>query len=334
MKKKKYKAVVIGCGKIGVEERNYRKEIKPATHAAAFRNHPKIELVGLADINLERLKIASRYFPGVPLFNSTEKMLRIKKPDIVSIATHSDSHLELVKLSLKYKPRAIVCEKPIAETLKEAKEMIKVCKNSKILLFINHTRRFDPLFRLFQEKIKKNQFGKIVQATGYYYNGLFNNGTHLVDILRFFLGDIDWVLGVENKLTRNPYLKKDLNIDGLLHFKSGTVVFLQSLPANYGFFEFYFLGTRGGVFFRNLGYQIEQRRLVKNKYYKNYYQFSKTEFYGRVRSYMKSMAEHVVDCLDGKDSPVSRGEDGLVALRILFALKESAKNKGKLIKLK
>ena len=55
---KKFKAVVIGCGRIGAEEWRYQNNIRPATHAAAYFKHPKIELVGLCDIDSEKLKIA------------------------------------------------------------------------------------------------------------------------------------------------------------------------------------------------------------------------------------------------------------------------------------
>lgn len=333
MKKKKYKAAVIGCGKIGVEVGNYRKEVQPATHAGAYKIHPRIRLAGLADINENRLRTAARYFPGVPLFKTAEDLLKEIKPDIVSIATYPDSHLKLAKLAAKYKTKAIVCEKPIAEDIKEAEEIIGVCKKSNSLLFINHTRRFDPLFGRTREDIKKGKLGKIGQATAYYYNGLFNNGTHVIDLLRFFLGDIDWVMAMENKKTKNPHLKGDLNIDGLLHFKNGAVVSFQSLPSNYGFFEFYFYGERGALFFRNLGYEIEYRKLIKNKYYKGFYQLdSRPRFYGGIRSFMISMADHVVNCLDGREKPVSTGEDGLAALKVLSALKKSAKGNSKRVK--
>ena len=332
--KKKYKAAVIGCGNIGVEVSNYKKEVQPATHAGAYQNHPKVELAGLVDLNPKRLDIAARYFPGVLLFRSSKEMLEKVKPDIVSVATHPGSHSELVKMAAQHKTKAIVCEKPIAETIKEGEEMIKICKKTGSLLFINHTRRFDPLFRKEREEIKRGKLGRVLQATYYYYNGIFNNGTHLVDLLRFFLGEIDWVLGIENKNTKNPNLKNDINIDATLHFKNGTIAAIQSLPPNYGFSEFYFYGERGGLFFRNLGYEIEYRRLVKNKYYKGYYQMdSKSKFYGKIRSFMISMVDHVVKCLDKKERPISTGEDGLAALKIIFALKESAKNNGKFVKL-
>jgi predicted dehydrogenase len=332
-KKKKYKAAVIGCGKIGVEERNYIKEVQPATHAKAYQNHPQIELAALVDIKPERLKVVARYFPNVPLFKDTKKMLKEIKPDIVSIATLPNSHFELVKLVAKSGTKAIVCEKPIALSLKKAEAMIKFCQDPKSLLFIDHQRRFDPLIREWQSKVKKGLIGKIFQGTAYYYNGLFNNGTHIVDLLRFFLGEIDWVRGVINLETST--FKDDKNVDGLIHFKNGTRVALQSLPQNYGFSNLYFYGNQGRIALKNLGYEIEYSKLIKNRYYKSYYQLSEVpERMGKVRSFMRGMAEHVVSCLDGLENPVSTGEDGFAALKVLFALKKSAENNAKLIRIR
>ena len=112
MKKKyiatlKYTAAVIGCGRMGAEEWNYPKEIRPETHAACYRKHPKIDLIGFADTNFDKLKKAGKYFPGVRLFDSAEKMFKEIKPDIVSIATNSDSHYSLVKLAANYKTKSL-----------------------------------------------------------------------------------------------------------------------------------------------------------------------------------------------------------------------------------
>ena len=335
MKNKKYKAVVIGCGKIGVDIESFRKEVRPATHAGAYKAHSRVELSGFADLNPERLKVAAKYFPGVPLFNSAQDLISQTKPDIVSIATYPDSHLDLVKLAARYKTSAIVCEKPIAPTLREGEEIIKACKKSGSLLFINHFRRFDPLFRKIREKIKDGKLGKIIQATYYYDNGIFNNGTHLADLLISFLGEIDWVMAVENKKTKSPHLKKDLNVDVILHFKSGAVVAIQSMPPNYGFFKLDIYGEKGILLFRNLGHEVEYRRFIKSKHYKGYQQLDeKSQSFGKVRSFMATMVDHVVKCLDGKEKPISTGEEGLTALKILFALKKSAENNGKLIKIK
>jgi len=332
MKNKKYKAAVIGCGRVGAEEWNYSKEVQPETHAACYKNNPNVELAGLADINYKKLENAGKYFPNVALFNSAEDMLKKIKPDIVSIAADSASHFSLVKLAAKYKTPAILCEKPIAQSIKQAEEMIKTCKKNKSLLFINHQRRFDPLLQQWQIKIRNGLIGKIVQVNCYYYNGLLNSGTHVVDLLRFFLGEVDWVKGFINKET--SWKKDDDNIDALIKFKNGALATLQTLPKNYGLSDYHFYGEKGYFAIKNLGYEIEYKKSIENKYCKGFYQLSDNiEKEGKPRSLVNSVVNHVVFCLDGKTKQVSKGEDGLAALKVIFALRESAKKQGKTIKL-
>ncbi len=329
---KKYRAVVIGCGRIGAEAFRYHKKIQPATHAGAYQDHPRIELVGLVDIDPKKLKIAGKYFPNASLFTSTEKMFRKVKPDIVSITVPDDFHSPLVKLTAKFKTRAIVCEKPIAPSVKEAKEMIRACKKSKSLLFINHHRRFGTLIKEWREKVKKGKIGRVVSGNCYYFNGLFNGGTHTIDLLMFFLGKINWVSASFNKKT--SWKKNDPDVNAFLGFRNGGLVAMQSLPRNYVFANFYFYGSTGRLSIKNLGYEIEHQRLIKNKYYKDYYQLTSPKIHKEKKTFMASMVDHVINCLDGKEKPVSRGKDGLAALEILLALKKSAENNSKIVKIK
>ena len=330
--KNKYKAAVIGCGKVGAEEWNFSKELSPETHAACFSKNLKTDLTALVDINPEKLKAAGKYFPRAFLFNSAKDMFEKIRPDIVSIAANSESHFSLVKLAASYKTPAILCEKPIAQTIKQAKEMIEMCKKNKSLLFINHQRRFDPLLQQWQKKIENGPLGKIAQVNCYYYNGLLNSGTHVIDLLRFFLGDIDWVQGFKN--THTSWKKDDDNIDAVIKFKNGTLATLQTLPKNYGLSDFHFYGEKGYFAIKNLGFEIEYKKSIENKYCKGFYQLSeKSEKKGKPRSLVSSVVSHIVICLNDKKKPVGTGEDGLAALKVIFVLRESAKKQGKIIKL-
>ncbi len=332
MKQKKYKAAVIGLGRIGAEERNYKKEVRPATHAAMYSKNPKIKLVALVDNNPEKLKRAGRQFPNAALFFSAKEMMSQIKPDIVSIATPPDSHLPLVKLAAEYGVKAIVCEKPIAGSLSQAKAIINICKKNKSMLFVNHQRRFDPLLRAWQAKIKKGIIGKVVQCSCFYYNGFLNNGTHVIDLLLFFLGKPKWVRAVENKET--SWKKGDKDLDVLIEFKNKTRVAIQALPKNYVFSDICFFGKKGRVSITNMTYSVEFQKLARNKYFNGYYALSdKVEKTGKIRSFMEHVAENVVDCLQGRAKPYSTGEDAMGALKIIFAARKSAEKNGKIIKL-
>lgn len=311
---KKYKAVVIGCGKIGAEEWLYKNNIRPATHAAAYFGSPKVKLAGLCDISPQKLKKAGKFFPGVPLYYSTGKMLEEIRPDIVSVATHADTHYKFVKMAADFGAKAIVCEKPMTYSTPEAESMIKICNQKKCLLFVNHSRHFDGLFGKWQKNLQNGVLGKVLQANCIYHNGLFNNGTHTIDILRWFLGEAKEVSGLYNFLTSNP--KKDKNVDAIIIFKNGARAFLQSLPEKSKATEWFFYGEKGSLFFKKLGMELV-------------YGNTKT---GKPRSLMAQMASHVVYCLEKKENPKSTGQDGLEVLKIMGSIEKSAKNNGKFIK--
>lgn len=345
---KRYTAAVIGCGNMGIEEKNFGKAVQPGTHAAAYAKNPRTRLVALVDTSKERLARARRYYPNVPLFSDAKTMIEKLKPDIVSIATQPDSHASLTILSALKGVKAIVCEKPIANLLQEGKRMIETCEKSGSLLFINHGRRFDPLIRRVKNDIGKGRIGNILQVTSYSYNGLINNGTHMVDLLRFLIGEITAVQGWTNQTTSK--FPQDKNVDARFyfesaknvkhfesaknakHFQNGVYGTLQTLSPNYGFADCIIFGTKGRIALTQLGYQIEYTPLVENKEWKGYFQLSSSlRIHGKLRSFMQSMVAHVVACLDGKETPLSSGQDGLAALQILTALRRSAENKGKRI---
>jgi predicted dehydrogenase len=183
-----YKAAVIGCGNIGASAGNYHKAVQPGTHAGAYLACKRTKLTALVEANYKRHEYLRKNFPKVKLFVDMEKMFSEIKPDIVSVATPSGFHLKPVELAAGHKTPAIICEKPIAYTINEAERMIEVCKKNGSLLFINHQRHFDPLLNKWKEKINKGFLGTIYQGNIYYYNGLFNNGTHWLDLLRNYLG--------------------------------------------------------------------------------------------------------------------------------------------------
>lgn len=332
LNKKKYKAAVIGCGNIGAEEGNYNKAVQPGTHAGTYALIKRTKLAALVDVDAVRLEKIKKYFPGVPQYTNVKKMYKEIKPDIVSIATPIAHHYAGVMLAAKHKCKIILCEKPISDNIAKAKKMIAACKKSGSKLFVNHIRHFDPLLLKWARRIRDGYIGDVYQGNTFYYNSFYDNGTHLVDVLRMFLGEPAWVLAKYNKKTSsNP---KDLNIDGMIGFKNGAIVSLQTLSKNYGFFEFRIFGEKGMVNIRNLCFEVEYRKKRNNKNYKGFFELDKRiKREGKNRSFIKSVIEYIVLFADGKKEAISTGEDGLAVLKILIAIKKSADLNGKEIKI-
>lgn len=325
----RYRAAVAGCGRIGLLMEGDPRQPRPATHAGAFALDPRLELAALVDPSAERLARARELFPSVPTFSGCEQMLEAIRPEIVAVATPPETHGALVELCAKRGVRAIVCEKPIALEPGEAGRMIASCARAGSLLLVNHTRRFDPEIRRVRDEVRSGAIGEVLQATCYYTAGIVSTGTHAVDLLRFLLGEPSWVMAVANDRGGCP--DGDQAVDGLIQFAGGTRAFLQFLDVgDYSIFDAHLFGRKGSVALTRFGFEIERTALKPRVDVSGLMELDldgRTRE-GKPRSLMQSVAKHVVDCLDGLDQPVSRGEDGLAALEVVLALRESAARGG------
>lgn len=329
---KRYRAVVIGCGQIGATYEIKTALPKPASHAASLVANPRTELVALVDPDTVQLKQAGGYY-HVPTFTHPKECLEKLHPDIVVIATPPDTHEKLLALAFKMNTPAIVCEKPMADTLKVAKQMVALAKDSDATVALNYQRRFFPLFKAARERIAKGELGDIQQATICYANGLSNNGSHLLDALQFLLDDtVTWTIGVQNK--KNIVAPFGSNIDGMCGFSRGTIAAVQSFDNNsYGIHDLILFGTKGALKITQFGYSCEWVRVREGVTFGG---MRELDWKGAGREFDKrSMVQdvlgHVVRCLDGACTPQNTLADGYRTMQILDALTRSANEQGKRI---
>ena len=215
------RTAVVGCGRIGCgfDDDPLRKTI--STHASAYNHHSKTKLDALCDIDVEKLKKYGEKYSVDNLFTNIDELLEKSKPDLISVCTQVHQHEEITIKAAKAGVKGIFCEKPIAHSIAAAKNMIDICEKNGVTLMIDHQRRFDPLFRTIKTSIENNILGKIYHSTFYYTAGIHNTGTHAIDLMRYFFGDIESVTGrFSQAKSSNP---NDPNIDGLLEFKSGVL---------------------------------------------------------------------------------------------------------------
>lgn len=323
----RYRAAVVGCGQIGVLFEEDPSQIRPATHAGAFATHPRTELAALVDVDAGRRQHAAERYSGVACFADYRQMLDAVRPDIVAVATLPDAHRPVVEAAAKAGARAIVCEKPIALTLEDATAMIDACREADALLFVNHTRRFDPLIRRARDEVAAGRIGEVLQATCLYTRGLMNTGTHLLDLLRFFLGDATAVSGVSSGRVDVP-LPGDVGVDGQVEFAGGARATIRHVEDSV--FDTRLIGRRGGLALTRLGFRIEWTGVRAGPDVSGLSELDPAgpRAEGEPRSFMQAMVDHVVACCDGKDAPVSRGEDGRAALAMVLALRGSAERGG------
>ncbi len=190
---KEHRVAIIGAGRIASEFED--------CHARAYKQNPKTEIWAIIDKRLDKAADAARKW-HIPVAGDEYWQLPELALDIISICTPPQTHCQVLKDIVLYNRdlKAIYCEKPIAIDLDEAREMVTICKERNIILQINHQRRFGiPTF--------------------YYSRGLFNTGTHMVDLLRQYFGE-PWNI-----------------TDNKLYFKNITVA-LEEVPVDKPIFEF------------------------------------------------------------------------------------------------
>ncbi len=146
-----YRTAVIGCGKIGATW--------PDSHRVIYQQCARTELVALCDIDLCQIPW------GYQEYTDYMDMVTNGKLDIVSVCTPLETHCQIVCDIAPY-VKGIYCEKPIAVTLEDADRMIQACRDSKVILQVNHQRRFyKPVFT--------------------FSRGILNSGSHAFDLVNY-----------------------------------------------------------------------------------------------------------------------------------------------------
>ena len=324
-----YKTAIIGCGKISSDLDPGRGYI--VTHAGAYTYLDRTKLVALCDINEDKLKKTGEKWGISNLYKNYKEMFDKEDIDILSICTWNSTHHEIVEYATNFKVRAILCEKPIATTLKEADNMINLCNKNNILLSVNHQRRFDKFHRKIKDYIDQGNLGEIQQASFYYSSGVANFGSHMFDLLRYFFQEPDFIQGYYKNNLDDP------NIDGLLKFKGGLITTIQSFDKEkHSIFDLYIYGTKGAIKITNFGLGIEMYNIKNSKLLPGYKELSRTKSNitrNKKDSPIVHGIENIIKTLENKSKLLSAGEDGREALALICAFHESAIDNGRQIKL-
>ncbi|MBR5527854.1 MAG: Gfo/Idh/MocA family oxidoreductase [Clostridia bacterium] len=133
MSERKLKAAIIGCGMIAY-----------SAHIPAYKYFSdKYELVAICDVFEKAAREAAEKYDIPSYFTNAEEMLCSIKPDVVSICVPNMLHKQFVLLCLEHDAN-VICEKPLAFTLHDAKEMYALAKSKGLSLMACQSMRFTP----------------------------------------------------------------------------------------------------------------------------------------------------------------------------------------------
>jgi len=174
--------------------------------APAINEAQNAELVSISSRSLEKAKAFADKHGARKHYGDLDQFLEDREIDVVYIATPPNLHAQHVRKVAQHK-KHILCEKPMATTVAECKEMIDVCQKENVKLMIACNMRFNPAHMKAKEIIEKGLLGKIifVRAQECFYlppdpnawrlqssigggGSLADAGIHSIDLLRFLTG--------------------------------------------------------------------------------------------------------------------------------------------------
>ncbi|MGC8576946.1 MAG: Gfo/Idh/MocA family protein [Thermoproteota archaeon] len=234
---KKVNVGIIGCGIIA------------PSHISGYLKSRMANIVALCDVKVERAKALAKRFnlSEVKIYSDYEQLLKDPNIDAVSICTPHYLHAEMTIKAAEYK-KHVLCEKPMAISLKQADEMIKACKKNGVKLEVVFQYRFSPDTRKIKEEFENGEFGTPIygeaivkwyrEDSSYYYadevakswrgkwsteggGALINQTIHTIDLLQWIMGPLDYLYAIYDTRTHNIEVE-DIAVASL-KFKSGAL---------------------------------------------------------------------------------------------------------------
>ena len=319
---KKISAAIIGLGRIAsLLEEDSRRE-KPCTHAGAISANADCELVAGSDLDEERRSLFAQRW-GVPVYTDASEMIKSHNPQILVIATHPDSHYHYCRLAAEMNVPLIICEKPLADTLREARKIAALGK--KTIIITNHERRYSADYIKAKEILESRKLGNILSVRAVLCMGekkrlvdvFWHDGTHLADALMFLTGKA---------------LKHRKRIGAKLSASSGTAWLLGELGPNPVIFE---IGAGRDHLIFEMEFSLEKGRLCIGNGIFEVWESSESPYAEKFRSlgktntsfdgptgYFANMIADAVSCVrEPGRRPVSSAEHGLKVIEYLHSVK-------------
>lgn len=336
---------LVGCG-------NYADSL-----AAAILKCRDIDLAACYDVIAERGRSFSERY-GCGMEKSYENLLKRKDVDGVLLVTPNAEHAEQT-LKAADSGKHVFVEKPIANTIFDAKRIITACKKSNVTLMVGHLRRRSAGIRKAKAVVDEKIIGDPVMVeanvssdsgfsltpdkfrwsgddTGCPGGALMTSGIHHVDTFNYILGPVESVSAYFQKL----HIAADVeDINAVIcRFRSGVVGYLGSTYASPYDNWLYIHGTRG-----NLLWVVKPPVPAVGKFFHNEDRFTRLVLFEKGRKpravpfqpgdpVLEEIGEFA-ECIRAGVRPETDGEGALTFLSFVRAAIDSARL-GKQVKLK
>jgi predicted dehydrogenase len=321
-----FNALIIGAGNIGC---TYDKPSSEAvlTHAHAYSRHKRMKLKGIVDIDANRATKASKVW-SCPSYTNIIDAVEQARPDMISVCVPDGAHEEVLRViaKTKHRPRLVICEKPLTTTPTHSKAILSLFKKYHIPLLVDHTRRFDQTVVETKLAYDRGEYGASISAWATYSKGILHSGTHIIDLARYFFGEIKKQKTV---FQRDDFGHKiDRTVGAFLSFERCPQFYLIAGNVSaYEYFQFDIVCEKARVSFFDLGFRYSVQKITRDTHYGckvlgdpviRDTQFAKA---------MTSLIQNAVDVLDQKAEMRCSGEDAYITQQVCWDLLNTSSKK-------
>lgn len=206
---------IIGCGGIA-----------NAKHMPSLSKIENVELVAFCDIILSKAEEAAKKYgtPDAKVYEDYKELLKDEEIEVVHVLTPNKEHSE-ISIAALYAGKHVMCEKPMAKTVADAKRMLDAAKETGKKLTIGYQNRQKVESIYAKDIIERGDLGEIYHANCYSLRrrgtpnwGVFLNeeeqgggpvidiATHSLDLTLYLMNNYEpeLVIGKTHKKLKNP----------------------------------------------------------------------------------------------------------------------------------
>ncbi|MEM7134293.1 MAG: Gfo/Idh/MocA family oxidoreductase [Chloroflexota bacterium] len=331
---------VIGAGVIG------------RRHIELVMSSNRSTLAAICDPAPDVAKLAQQH--AVPYFQQYEELFENMDLDGAIIATPNVLHVP-IGIACAKRGIDLLVEKPIADTVEEAIQLVEVAEQANTQLMVGHYRRFNPLVQKARAVIQSGQIGRLVavnvmwtlQKPDAYYDVTWRtepgggpiliNLIHDIDTLRYICGEIQQLYALTSSDTRGLTVEDSASIslqmaNGVL----GTIIVSDATPSPWSYesttFEnpdfahqaencYSFMGSRGSLAFP----RMELWRYADPQKSGWNYPLTQEQLSVDRSDPLTAQLAHFCRVILREESPVVSGSDGVRTLAATLAVQESAR---------
>jgi predicted dehydrogenase len=203
---------------------------------AAWKELPGVQIVAVCNRTRARAEEVAQLFQIPMVYDTAEELLEKEQLDFVDIITDVDTHAKFTLLAAE-KGVNVICQKPMAPSLEEARKMVEVCAQKNINFFVHENFRWQAPIRTLKTALDSGVIGKPFKARVSFVSAfpVFDNqpflaeleqfiltdvGSHVLDICRFLFGEAKSLYCLIK--TVNPKIKGEDVANVLMEMESGV----------------------------------------------------------------------------------------------------------------